>query len=139
MATRVLSVGGVLLVSIEEDLDDTSAEELRNDVTSEVSATGARGVLLDVSMLDTIDSFLGRVLAELGACSALMGADTVVAGVRPAVAITLVELGLALPGLRTALDVTDGLAMLGVTVRQRPAPALPKGALPPRAAGTSAG
>ena len=116
MTTRVSSVGGVLLVSIDEDLDDRSAEALRNDVSSEVSATGARGVLLDVSVLDTIDSFLGRVLAELASCSALMGAETVVAGIRPAVAITLVELGLALPGLRTALDVTDGLAMLGVSV-----------------------
>lgn len=116
MTTRVSSVGGVLLVSIDEDLDDRSAEALRNDVTSEVSARGARGVLLDVSVLETIDSFLGRVLAELGSCSAMMGADTVVAGIRPAVAITLVELGLALPGLRTAMDVTDGLAMLGVSV-----------------------
>jgi rsbT antagonist protein RsbS len=116
MATRVSSVGGVLLVSIDEDLDDRSAEALRNDVTSEVSNRGARGVLLDVSVLETIDSFLGRVLAELGSCSAMMGADTVVAGIRPAVAITLVELGLALPGLRTAMDVTDGLAMLGVSV-----------------------
>jgi rsbT antagonist protein RsbS len=127
MATRVSSVGGVLLVSIDEDLDDMSAEALRNDVSSEVSATGARGVLLDVSVLDTIDSFLGRVLAELASCSALMGAETVVSGIRPAVAITLVELGLALPGLRTALDVTDGLALLGVSVR-RTGPATGSGA-----------
>ncbi len=134
MTTRVSSIGGVLLVSIDEDLDDGSAEELRADVTSEVAATGARGVVLDVSVLNTVDSFLGRVLAELGACSAMMGAETVVAGIRPAVAITLVELGLTLTGLRTALDVTDGLAMLGVTVRSRP-----EGAASPRVPGKAAG
>jgi rsbT antagonist protein RsbS len=108
----VVNLDGVLLVSIQEELLDESVAMLRHDLAERVIAAHARGVLIDISVVDVIDSFLARALHEVAAVSSLLAASTVVVGMQPAVAITLVELGLTLPGLRTALSVSDGLAML---------------------------
>ncbi len=111
----VLRLGPVLVVSVQGDLLDSVAVALRGDVGEQVSAGGVRGVILDVSGVTLVDSYLGRVLTEIAADCSLLGAETVVAGIRPAVAITLVEMGLRLDGVRvarsleTALDVFDGL------------------------------
>ncbi|MEY9214348.1 STAS domain-containing protein [Thermobifida halotolerans] len=112
----VIPLGDVLLVSIQGELHDAMALSLQNDVTMAIEQHGARGVIIDISAVDMVDSFLGRVLAEIAACSRLLGADTVVVGMRPAVAITLVELGLTLPELRTARTVADAAALLGLWV-----------------------
>ncbi|KAA9149833.1 STAS domain-containing protein [Amycolatopsis acidicola] len=109
----VVNVGGVLLVSIQDELVDDSVAELQQHLTEQVVAQRARGVLIDISVLDVVDSFLARTLHDIAAATSLLAAQTVVVGMRPAVAITLVELGLMLPGLRTALSVDDGLALVG--------------------------
>ncbi|RZQ60509.1 STAS domain-containing protein [Amycolatopsis suaedae] len=111
--TSVINLDGVLLATLEGELTDEAAAGLRTELASRVVATSASGVLIDVSSLDIVDSFLARVLHEIAAATALLAAETVVVGMRPEVAITLVELGLTLPGLRTALTVADGLALLG--------------------------
>lgn len=110
----VLSLGGLLLISIQGDLPDDTAVTLQNDVNQAIADTGARGLIIDISALDVVDSFLARILAEIAACSQLLAAKTVLVGMRPAVAITMVELGLSLPGLSTARTVVDGAAVLGV-------------------------
>ncbi len=108
----VLTLGDVLLVTVQGDLDDQTAEYLRQDITRAVAETTATGVVIDVSGVEVVDSFLGRVLADIAATVKLLAARTVVAGIRPAVAITLVELGLTLPGLCTALHVEQALRLL---------------------------
>ncbi len=108
----VLRLGDVLLVSIQVDLADELALRLQDDLAEQIVATGARGVLIDISGLDVVDSFTGRVLSTIAAVSRVLDAETVVVGMRPAVAITLVELGLTLRGVRTALNVELGLALL---------------------------
>jgi rsbT antagonist protein RsbS len=108
----VLGLGDVLLVSIQVDLADELALRLQEDLAERIVATGARGVLIDISALDVVDSFTGRVLSTIAAVSRVLDAETVVVGMRPAVAITLVELGLTLQGVRTALSVELGLRML---------------------------
>jgi rsbT antagonist protein RsbS len=109
----VLRLGGVLLVTLQGDLYDTTAERLQQDVSEAVADSAVGGVVIDVSGVEIVDSFLGRVLSEIAAKTRLLAAQTVVAGMRPAVAITLVELGLTLPGLRTALSAEDALRLLG--------------------------
>jgi rsbT antagonist protein RsbS len=109
----VLKIGSTLLVSIQVDLQDHSALQLQEDLSDRIVATGARGVLIDISGLEIVDSFIGRMLATIASISRVLDAQTVVAGMRPAVAITMVELGLSLGGVRTALDVERGLALLG--------------------------
>ncbi|MFD7242359.1 STAS domain-containing protein [Streptomyces massasporeus] len=109
----VLALGDTLLVTLQGELQDSTAEQLQHDITRRIAHGPVRGVVIDISGVDTVDSFLGRVLAEIASSAALMGARTVLAGMRPAVAITLVELGLALPGLVTALDVERSLSLLG--------------------------
>ncbi|GLU49515.1 STAS domain-containing protein [Nocardiopsis ansamitocini] len=121
----VIPLGDVLFVSIQGELYDAVALSLQDDVTNAIQAHNARGVIIDISALDMVDSFLGRVLAEIAGCSRLLGADTVVTGMRPAVAITLVELGLTLPELRTARTVEDAALMLGVWVSSRTSRAAP--------------
>jgi rsbT antagonist protein RsbS len=111
----VLRLGEVLLVSIQVDLQDHVALALQDDLSARIVQTGARGVLIDISALEIVDSFIGRMLATMASISRLLDADTVVVGMRPAVAITLVELGLSLGGVHTALDVDKGLALLGAT------------------------
>jgi rsbT antagonist protein RsbS len=114
MAARVpvLDLDGVLLVSIQEELLDESIDMLQHDLAERVITAHARGVLIDISVVEVIDSFLARALSDVAAVTALLSAHTVVVGMRPAVAITLVELGLSMPGLHTALSVTDGMALL---------------------------
>jgi rsbT antagonist protein RsbS len=108
----VLSLGDVLLVSIQVDLEDRIAVQLQEDLAERIVATGAHGVLIDITALDIVDSFVGRMLATIASVSRVLDAETVVVGMRPAVAITLVELGLPLRGIRTALNVQLGLALL---------------------------
>ncbi|MFC4002797.1 STAS domain-containing protein [Prauserella oleivorans] len=115
--TSVIPLGDVLLVTIQGELTDHDAMGLQEDVTTGVADSGARGVLIDVSGLDIVDSFLARTLHDLAGATGLLAARTVVVGMRPEVAITLVELGLTLPGLETALTVADGLAKLGGSAR----------------------
>ncbi|MEU9571211.1 STAS domain-containing protein [Streptomyces massasporeus] len=113
----VLRLGDVVLVTLQGDLHDSTAQQLQQDLSETISRTGVRGVLIDISGVEIVDSFLGRVLAEIAAQSKLLAARTVVAGMRPAVAITLVELGLTLPGLSTALSTEAGMELLA---RQTP-------------------
>ncbi|MEU0059808.1 STAS domain-containing protein [Streptomyces sp. NPDC006334] len=108
----VLVLGDVLLVTLQGELHDATAEQLRHDIAAHVVGGTAVGVVIDISGVDIVDSYLGRVLAEIAAASRLLAARTVVAGMRPAVAITLAELGLTLPGLVTALDVDLAMSLL---------------------------
>ncbi|MFJ7333308.1 STAS domain-containing protein [Streptomyces sp. NPDC101110] len=108
----VLRLGDVLLVTLQGDLHDSTAQQLQQDLAETISRTGVHGVLIDISGVEIVDSFLGRVLAEIAAQAKLLAARTVVAGMRPAVAITLVELGLTLPGLSTALSTEAGMELL---------------------------
>lgn len=108
----ILKMGRFLLVTIQVDMHDRLAMSLQDDLTQRIAATSARGVLIDISSLDIVDSFIGRVLANIAAMSRVLGAETVVVGMQPAVAITLVELGLALPGVRTALNIERGMELL---------------------------
>ncbi|MBX9364561.1 STAS domain-containing protein [Streptomyces sp. WAC04114] len=114
----VLQLGDVLLVTLQGELHDGMAEQLQQDITTRISDSRVSGVVIDISGVEIVDSFLGRVLAEIAAGAKLLAARTVLAGMRPAVAITLVELGLTLPGLRTALDVERAMELLGVTTRR---------------------
>ncbi|HEX3788977.1 MAG TPA: STAS domain-containing protein [Pseudonocardiaceae bacterium] len=108
----IVELDGVLLVTVQGELLDASVAALQQELPERVIAANARGVLIDISVVDIVDSFLARALHDTAAMVALLAAQTVVVGMRPAVAITLVELGLTLPGLRTALSVRDGLALL---------------------------
>ncbi|MER6422609.1 STAS domain-containing protein [Streptomyces sp. NPDC001137] len=108
----VLALRETLLVTLQGELHDGMAEQLQEDINSRIASSGATGVIIDISGVEIVDSFLGRILAEIAASASLLAARTVVAGMRPAVAITLVELGLTLPGLTTALDVDRALELL---------------------------
>jgi len=108
----ILRMGEFLLVSIQVDMHDQLAVQLQDDLTNRIAETGAHGVLIDISSLEIVDSFIGRMIANTAAMSRVLDAETVVVGMRPAVAITLVELGVALPGVSTALDVEKGMALL---------------------------
>ncbi|WP_181797524.1 STAS domain-containing protein [Streptomyces sp. WELS2] len=108
----VLALGDVLLVSLQGELHDGLAEQLQQDITHRIAGNRVTGVVIDISGVDIVDSFLGRVLAEIASTAGLLAARTVLAGMRPAVAITLVELGLTLPGLDTALDVDRAMELL---------------------------
>ncbi|GIH15898.1 STAS domain-containing protein [Rugosimonospora africana] len=111
----IFTLGEVLLVSIQVDLEDQLAMRLQEDLSERIVATGARAVIIDISALDIVDSFIGRMLSTIASISRVLDAETVVVGMRPAVAITLVELGLSLKGVRTALTVEHGLRMLNGT------------------------
>ena len=108
----ILKMGTYLLVSIQVDMHDRLAMQLQEDLTTRIADTGARGVLIDISSLDMVDSFIGRMLGNIAAMSRVLDAETVVVGMRPAVAITLVELGMSLSGVRTALNVERGMDLL---------------------------
>ena len=108
----ILKMGEYLLVTVQVDMHDQLAMTLQDDLTEKIVATGARGVLIDISALDMVDSFIGRTLGNIASMSRILDAETVVVGMRPAVAITLVELGLTLAGVRTALSVEAGMKLL---------------------------
>jgi rsbT antagonist protein RsbS len=108
----ILKIGQTLFVSIQIDLQDQSVVQLQEDLAEELVATRATGVIIDITAVEIVDSFIGRMLATIGSISRLFDAETVLVGMRPAVAITLVELGLSLDGVRTALNAEQGLRML---------------------------
>lgn len=108
----ILKMGEYLLVSIQVDMHDRLAMTLQTDLTDRIVSVHAKGVLIDISALEMVDSFIGRMLGDLAAMSRVLDAETVVVGMRPAVAITLVELGLSLKGVRTALNVERGMDLL---------------------------
>jgi rsbT antagonist protein RsbS len=108
----ILQIGQTLFVSIQIDLQDQSVVQLQEDLAEELVATRATGVIIDITAVEIVDSFIGRMLATIGSISRLFDAETVLVGMRPAVAITLVELGLSLEGVRTALNAEQGLRML---------------------------
>ena len=108
----ILRMGRLLLVTIQVDMHDQLALTLQDDLTQRIVTDKARGVLMDISSLDVVDSFIGRMISNIAAMSSVLDAQTVVVGMRPAVAITLVELGLDLKGVRTALNVEKGMALL---------------------------
>jgi rsbT antagonist protein RsbS len=108
----IIRVGDTLIATVQEDLHDHDALALQEALSRELERTGASGVLLDLSVVEIVDSFLGRLLNDIAHVSRLLGAETVVVGIQPAVAVTLVELGLELRGVRTALNASKGLALL---------------------------
>jgi len=108
----ILQMGSTLLVTIQVDMQDQTALALQDDLAGKISATSAKGVLIDISALEIVDSFVGRMLASISGIARILDATTVVVGMQPAVAITLVELGLSLEGVRTALNVERGMQLL---------------------------
>ena len=108
----ILKVGRVLVVPIQVDMDDATVLQLQDSILNELERTGARGVLIDISLLEMVDSFIGRMLSDIAAMARIMDARTVVVGMQPAVAITLVELGLELGGVDTVLNVDEGIKLL---------------------------
>jgi len=112
----ILRMGGFLLVTIQVDMHDKLAMTLQDDLTNRIAEVGAKGVLIDISSLEIVDSFIGRTLANIASMARVLDAETVVVGMQPAVAITLVELGMSLPGIHTALNVETGMEFLHRTV-----------------------
>lgn len=113
----ILQMGDFLLVTIQVDMHDQLALTLQDDLSEHISRTSARGVLIDISALDMVDSFIGRMIGTISGLSRIMDAQTVLVGMQPAVAITLVELGLTLPGVSTALNVERGMQLLRTRVQ----------------------
>ena len=112
----ILKMGEFLLVTIQVDMHDRLALTLQDDLTSQIVQHKAKGVLIDISTLEMVDSFIGRMLGSIASMARLLDAETVVVGMQPSVAITLVELGLSMQGIRTALDVEKGMTALKVAV-----------------------
>lgn len=112
----IIQIGNFLLVSIQVDLHDRLAISLQDDLTNQILNLGAKGVLIDISSLEIVDSFIGRLLSNIASMSRVIGAETVVVGMRPAVAITIVELGLSLTNVKTALNVDRGIKLLKTIV-----------------------
>jgi rsbT antagonist protein RsbS len=113
----ILKMRSFLLVTIQVDMHDRLALALQDELTQQIVAQRARGVLLDISALEVVDSFIGRMIANIAGMARVLDAQTIVVGMRPAVAITLVELGMGLPGVRTALNVDDGMALLEASLQ----------------------
>ena len=118
----ILQVGEFLLVTIQGDMHDQLALSLQDDLTTRIEKLGSRGVLLDISAMDMVDSFIARMIANISGMSRILDAETVVVGMQPAVAITLVELGLTLPGVKMALNAERGMAMLRTSQAQEDDP-----------------
>lgn len=114
----ILKMGEFLIVTIQVDMHDRLAMALQDDLTNRITETSARGVLIDISTLEMVDSFIGRIIGNIASMARVLDADTVVVGMQPAVAITLVELGLSLPGVRTALTVERGMDLLRAAVHE---------------------
>jgi rsbT antagonist protein RsbS len=108
----ILKIGDFLLVTVQVDMHDRLAVALQDDLTDRIVSSRARGVLIDISALDIVDSFIGRMLGNIAGMARILDAETVVVGMQPSVAITLVELGLSLPGIRTALNIDRGMDLL---------------------------
>ena len=108
----LLKIGDFLLVTVQVDMHDRLVVALQDDLTERIVSSRARGVLIDISALDIVDSFIGRMLGNIAGMARILDAETVVVGMQPSVAITLVELGLSLPGIRTALNIDRGMEML---------------------------
>jgi rsbT antagonist protein RsbS len=108
----ILKMGRFLLVTVQVDMHDQLALQLQDDLTARIVASRARGVLIDISSLEVVDSFIGRMISNIAAMARVLDAETVVVGIQPAVAITLVELGLSLEGVRTALNIDRGIVLL---------------------------
>lgn len=108
----ILKMGRFLLVTVQVDMHDQLAMQLQDDLTARIVSARARGVLIDISSLEVVDSFIGRMISNIAAMARVLDAETVVVGIQPAVAITLVELGLSLEGVRTALNIDRGMALL---------------------------
>ena len=108
----ILRMGEFLLVTIQVDMHDQLAVKLQDELTSAIQKFASKGVLIDISSLEMVDSFIGRMVADISGMSKILGAETILVGMQPAVAITLVELGLSLPGVATALNVERGMALL---------------------------
>ena len=119
----ILKMGPFLLVTIQVDMHDRLAMTLQDDLTNRIVEAHAKGVLIDISTLDVVDSFIGRMISDISKMARVLDAHTVVVGMQPAVAITLVELGLSLPGIRTALNVDAGLAVMREVLARRDEPA----------------
>ncbi len=117
----ILKMGRFLLVTIQVDMHDRLAMTLQDDLTNRIVKDHASGVLIDISSLEIVDSFMGRMIAHIAGVSRVLDAETVVVGMRPAVAITLVELGMTLDGVRTALNVDTGMAMLTASLADKEA------------------
>lgn len=115
----ILQMGDFLLVTIQVDMHDQLALTLQDDLSERINKTSARGVLIDISALDMVDSFIGRMIGTISGLSSIMDARTVLVGMQPAVAITLVELGMTLPGVSTALNVERGMKLLQERVREQ--------------------
>jgi rsbT antagonist protein RsbS len=113
----ILRMGEFLLVTIQVDMHDQLALQLQDDLTRAIEKKGAKGVLIDISALEMVDSFIGRMIADISGMARILDARTVVVGMQPAVAITLVELGLSLPGVATALNVERGMILLRAAMR----------------------
>jgi rsbT antagonist protein RsbS len=115
----ILKLGEFLLVSIQVDMHDRLAMSLQDDLTERIVQTHARGVLIDISALDIVDSFIGRMLGNIAGTSRILDAETVLVGMQPSVAITLVELGLSLSGIRTALNIDKGMELLRASLDEQ--------------------
>jgi rsbT antagonist protein RsbS len=115
----IIKIGDYLIVSIQVDMHDRLAIELQAQILEALSKTGAKGVLIDISVLEMVDSFIGRMLSGMASMAAIMDASVVIVGMQPAVAITLVELGLEMPNVETALNMEKGIEMLGKNLRHR--------------------
>ena len=115
-AIPILRVEGILLTTVHVELRDATAEAFQEDVLTEIERTGAYGLVIDISGLDMVDSYVARIVAETGRMAKLMGTDTVLVGMRPEVAATLVRMGYGMEGVRTALQLDDGLELLGHVV-----------------------
>ena len=115
----ILKLGEFLLVTIQVDMHDRLAMTLQDDLMEAIRKHGSRGVLIDISALEIVDSFIGRMLGNIASMSRVLDAETVVVGMRPAVAITLVELGLSLPGVRTALNIEKGMDVIQASLRRK--------------------
>jgi rsbT antagonist protein RsbS len=114
----ILQMGNILLVTIQVEMHDDVAQALQDDLTQRIVATNAKGVVIDISALEVVDSFIGRIITNTASISSILDARTVLVGMQPAVAITLVELGLSLQGVRTALNVERGLGVLRVAMAE---------------------
>ena len=115
----IIRMGRCLLVTIQVDMYDQLAMTLQRDLTEQIARQGARGVLIDISALEIVDSFIGRMIADTASMARVLGADTVLVGMQPAIAITLVELGLSLPGILTARNAETGMALLDRVAAER--------------------